>query len=368
MSKILSTVARAKKLVEEKSFDAIIASAPENIQYLTSVSEPSVHACAALIIGRNQAPTLVVMWLDEAAARKQAVGTLIKTYTPYNQDRVIAETLEVSGIRNGKIGMDGKAMTFLANSIRKYLPDFNFINADAAMDELRWVKTEAEINLIKKSCRIADKGMKAALESLKPGITELEIAALAEKEMIYSGSDELKHRTMVASGYRTGLVHPFATQKKILKGELVTVDMGAVYRGYCSDIARTAFMGKPTEQVKRAFEALQRAQEAALDKIRPKAAIKEVEEAANKTAESLGCKLIGHVGHSIGLRTEEDPHLWSIKMPTPKKLEKNMVLALFQSAAQMDQCVGPRLEDTLVVSDSGAKVLTAYPQDIFRAL
>jgi len=368
MAEIADRLARAKKLVEAKGLEAIIAAAPENIQYLTGVTEASVHACAACVVGRNLEPALAVMWLDESIARKQAKCLVIKTYNPYSQGKVIAKVLEDSRAKKGKIGMDGKAMTFLGSTVRKELPNLELVSAETAMDELRWIKTEAEIGLIKKSCRIADKGMKAALESLKPGMTELEIAAIAEKEMISSGSDELKHRTIVASGYRAGLVHPFAMHKKIMKGELVTIDLGAVYKGYCSDIARTAFMGKPSESVNRAFEALRRAQEAALSKIRPNVAIKDLENTANKTAESLGCKLIGHVGHSIGLRTEEDPHLWSIKMPSPERLEKNMVLALFQSAAQTSQCVGPRLEDTLVVRKSGAKILTVYPKDIFRAL
>ncbi len=347
-----------------KGFDVLVTAAPENIQYLTGVSEPSIHTCGVAIIPLNAEPTLAVMWLDEDAASKQASEVTVKTYTPYNEGEIVAKILEQAGAGKGKAGMDGGALRVLENSLRKALPNLSMTNAGNAIDEIRWIKSDEEIRLIQKACTIADKGMKTAIDALKPGITELEVSAIAESEMISLGSDELKHRTIIASGPRTGLIHPFATQKKIAKGELVAIDLGAVYQGYCSDIARTAFMGKPTEEAKMSYETLRGAQDAAFEKVKHDAPIKEIEAAAYGVAKSAKCELIGHVGHSIGLRTEEDPHLWSARMPIPEKIEANMAIVFFQTTIQSKGCIGPRVEDTLLVTKTGAKRLTTYPREL----
>ncbi len=351
--------------MRQKQFDALVTAAAENIQYLTGVTEPSIHTCGVTIVPLNAEPTLAVMWLDEDAAKEQAAGISVKTYTPYNEGEVIAKIIEQAGAGKGEVGMDSRAISVLENSLRRILPSLSFSNAGNAIDELRWVKSDEEIRLIQRACEIADKGMKAAIEALKPGMTELQISALAESEMISLGSDELKHRTIVASGPRANLIHPFATQKKIAKGELVALDMGAVYQGYCSDIARTAFIGKPTAEVTRSYETLRSAQDAAFEKVKHNAPIKEIESAAYDVAKSAECELIGHVGHSIGLKNEEDPHLWSARMPIPERVEANMALVFFQTTIQSKGCLGPRVEDTMLVTKNGAKMLTSYPRELF---
>ena len=363
MSEILNRYERAQKLLTEKGFEALITASAENIQYFTGVLEPSIHTCGVAVVPKKAPCTLAVMWLDEEVAKEQAKVN-VRKYTPYDEGEVIANILEKSGIAKGKIGLDGRAIVVLENALRKNLPNLSLVNAGNAIEELRWVKSDEEISLIQKACRIADKGMAAAIEALKPGTTELEVAALAENEMISLGSDEMKHRSIVASGSRTRLIHPFATHKKIVKGELIAIDLGAVYKGYCSDIARTAYIGKPTNGVKKDFETLRNAQNAAIKKIQPNAAIKDIEAAAQGAAKEGGCELIGHVGHSIGLKVEEDPHLWSARMPYPEKVDKNMTLALFQTTIQSKLCLGLRLEDTVAVTESETKLLTTYPREL----
>ena len=231
---------------------------------------------------------------------------------------------------------------------------------------MRLVKSEEEIRLIQKACEISDQGMKVALESVKPGITELQIAAQAEHEMMMHGSSPVKHSTIVGSGSRATLVHPLATEKKIEKGDLVAIDLGAVYRGYSSDIARTFIVGKPNEELENDFDVLRRAEDAVLQKIHPGVSIEEIQAVAQEVMKTAGCKLIGPFGHSMGLKRSELPRIGEGGKTPDLKLERNMVMALFQSPISSKGNNGIRLEDTIVVSESGAKTLTTYSRELFH--
>ncbi len=353
-----------RNLMTSKGLDSLVLATAENIQYFTGVAEPSIHACGVVILSRQAQQVLAVLWLDREAALEQARESSVQAYTPDTQGRVITKILERLGVMKGTIGMDERSLKVLGSSLKRSLPNVELVNISNTVG-LRAVKSEAEISLIKKACEISEQGMKIALESIKPGMTELQVAALAEYQMIKLGSDKIKHVTIVASGSRTRLIHPFASQKKIMNGDLVAIDLGAVYGGYCSDIARTFVVGKPDEEAKNAFDVLRSAQDAVLQKLRPGVSIREIETVAQEATKAAGHQLIGFVGHSIGLQVEEYPFLRVAGAPNPDlKIEKNMVVAFFQGSIQRKRNLGIRLEDTVVVTESGAKTLTTYPREL----
>ncbi|MBN1223756.1 MAG: aminopeptidase P family protein [Candidatus Aminicenantes bacterium] len=361
-SEIEQRLEKAQNLMGDRGFAALAFSSAENIQYFTGVVEPSIHACGVVILLQQAKPILAVMWLDKAAAQEQAVEIEIKTYTHDNQEEVITKILERSGTDRNKIGVDERALKRLGNSLRRTFPHAELVDISNTV-ALRAVKSEEEIRLIQRACKISEQGMKMALESARPGMTELEVAALAEQQMIRLCSDRLKHITMVASGSRASLIHPFATNKKIAEGDLVVVDLGAVYGGYCSDIARTIFIGKPDEEIKNAFDALSTVQDIVLEKLRPGISISEIENIAFESARANGHHLIGFVGHNIGLQVEEYPFIRTAGAADPDlKLEKNMAVAFFQGSIQRKTNVGIRLEDTVLITESGAELLTTYPR------
>lgn len=356
---------RARKLMRNKGYDALVLAAGENIQYFSGVTEPSVHACGDVILSQNAQLALAVMWLDKKAAHEQVEDVDVHAYNPDSHGKVIAKMLQNLGVTKGVIGMDDRAMKVLKNALGQSLSSVGLVDASRAVEELRRIKSEGEIRYIRKACEIADEGMKAALEALKPGATELQIAATAEHKMMMLGSDRLKHRTMVASGPRARLVHPFASHKKIAKGELVVIDLGGVCQGYCSDITRTTFIGRPSEDEKDDLDVLRSAQEAVFGKLRGGIAIREVEETAQEVLKAAGCRLIDFVGHSVGLKVEESPFLRTTRTSHPEaKIEKNVVVAFFQSYIQSKRSWGIRLEDTVAVTKLGAKMLTTYPRDL----
>ncbi|UCH37216.1 MAG: aminopeptidase P family protein [Candidatus Bathyarchaeota archaeon] len=358
---------RARKLMENNNFGALVVASPENIQYLTGVIEPSIHTCGIAVIPQQDQATLAVMWLDKAAAELQSNDFSVQAYTADTRAVTVINILERLGIRKGKIGMDGHALGGLGNALTTKLPNVEFVNASNRVEELRWIKSAEEINQIQKACQIADQGMQTALESIKPGMTEIQIASIAEQQMVQLGAEnKMKHATFVASGLRAGFVHPIASEKKVAQGDLVAIDLGAVFQGYCSDLARTYVVGKPQGGFEEDFNTLYDAQQAVLRLLRPGISMQKIETTAHEVTKATGCQLIGHIGHSIGLKVEEHPRLRTIRTPYPNvKLQKNMVIAFFQSMIQSKRSLGIRLEDTIVITDSGAKFLTVHPRELF---
>ena len=366
-SEIAQRQEKARDLMSNKGFSGLVLATAQNIQDFTGVLETSVQTCGVVVFAQQPQPALAVLWLDAEAAQGEAEGVSVETYTPTTQGKVIAAILERLGCTKGTIGMDDRAMRSVGNAVRGSLPDAEPVNASLMIEEeLRSVKSEEEIRYIQKACQIAEQGMKAAAASLKPGVTELEVAAVAESQMIKLGSDILRHTTVVASGSRIRLIHAFATQKKVESGDIVAIDLGAVYRGYCSDLARTFVVGNPDEELKKGFEVFRGAQDALLQKIRPGESIHELQEVPRKAAEAAGHGLVGHVGHNMGLQVEEHPFVMGAASPEQdREIKENNVLAFFQGSIKREQNLGIRLEDTVLVTDSGAKLLTNYPRELF---
>lgn len=360
---------RARNLMADRGFGALVLATAQNIQYFTNVTEPSIHICGVVIITQQPQPALAVLWIDQHAAQEQAEDASVETYTPTTQGKVVTEILERLGGTKSPIAVDGRALTVVGNSLKQSLPKVELVNATIAIEEeLRSVKSDEEVKLIRKACEIAGEGMRTAAESLRPGLTELEVASLAEQRMIALGSDGIKHTTSVASGPRAKLTHSLATQKKIAAGEVVTIDLGAVFQGYCSDLARTFVIGKVDEELKKAFNVWRSAQDEVIQKLRPGEAIEEVQALPREFTKAAGYSMVGHMGHNLGLGIEEHPFLMGVAVPDPEaRIEKNNVLAFFQGSIKREGIInlGIRLEDTVLVTDKGAEMLTSYPRELF---
>ncbi len=357
-----------QSLMSSEGISGLILATPQNIQYFTGVTEPSTLTCGKVIFGQQIQPILAVLWLDQEATQQQTIETSVKVYSQTTQGKVVVRALEQLGGLQGTIGMDSHAMQVLKGSVYGILPpDVEIIDISNAVEGVRSVKSEEEIQCIKKACEIADEGMKAAEEVLKSGVTELQVAALVEHRMMMLGSDRLRHTTGVASGSRSRLPHAFASQKQIEAGDTVVIDFGAVYQGYCSDIARTFVVGKPDKELKAAFDVFRQAQEAVLQRLRPGVAIQEILAVAREFTKADGYQMVGYMGHNIGLQVEEHPYLMGAATPDPNAIiRENNVVAFFQGSIKREGVLnlGLRLEDTVLVTESGAKMLTTYPREL----
>ncbi|MCD6391093.1 MAG: aminopeptidase P family protein [Dehalococcoidia bacterium] len=369
INEIVQRQEKARDFMRRNGYSGLVVSTPQNIQYFTDVTEPSMQTCGVVIITQESEAVFAVLWVEKDTAVEQTKGVNVKTYTMASQGKEVLKVLKQLGGIQGPVAMDTTAMTELGDSFKCNLPEVEVVDVTEAIEEqIRSVKSETEIEFIRRACEIADAGMKTVAEAMKPGMTELEVASLAQHRMVTLGSDAIKHTIYVASGPRARLIHPRATQKKISAGEIVTIDMGAVIHGYTSDIARTFFIGKPPEQLQKAYETLRGAQSIMLEKLCPGIAINEIQAIPREFAKTSEFPMVGPVvGHNIGLAVEEQPFLMRNGESNPEaKIEKNNILAFFQCSVKQGKVLnlGIRLEDTVLVTESGAEMLTTYPREL----
>ncbi len=224
------------------------------------------------------------------------------------------------------------------------------------VESLRVVKEEEELKFIEQAALLADTAIDYAETLLKPGITERKLAWELEKFLREGGSEGLPFEIIVASGPNSALPHAQPTDRPILEGEPVLIDLGARLNGYCSDLSRTICLGKPDETFRRVYHVVQEAQLAAFERIQEGMSGDEADRVARETIEQAGYgEAFGHgLGHGVGLEVHEQPRLG---MDSADILSAGMVFTI-EPGIYLDGWGGIRIEDMVLLEKSGPRQLT----------
>ena len=230
--------------------------------------------------------------------------------------------------------------------------------------QLRSVKEPWELERIAQAEKIGDYAFEKILGDIKPGMTELEVAALIEYYLKSNGAENLSFDTIVASGVNSSMPHAVPTNKKIEHGDFVTLDFGCVYQGYCSDMTRTIVVGKASVEQKQIYQLVLDAQMAALEFIKAGYAGCEIDNVARKLIYDAGYEgCFGHgLGHSVGLFIHENPRL------SPKEqriIQPNMVVTI-EPGIYVKDFGGVRIEDLVCVTEAGAVNYTNSPKNLIE--
>ena len=229
------------------------------------------------------------------------------------------------------------------------------------VETLRMVKSDEELACIELSVRTNSRALDAALRRMRAGMNEAELAAEIDYRMCRLGAEKPSFDTIVASGARSALPHAHPTRMMIEPGVLL-IDMGAFQGGYASDMTRTFFLGRPTRKLSQIYNAVLEAQLAAIDVVRPGIKASAVDRAARNVLKANGLdKAFMHsTGHGLGLEIHEPPRLGK-KEGT--KLEAGMAITI-EPGAYVEGVGGVRIEDTLVVTAHGCRILTPTPKEL----
>ena len=232
----------------------------------------------------------------------------------------------------------------------------------ATPDVLRQIKTPEEVEKIRLACGIADRGAEHIRRFIQAGMRECEIAAELEWFMRQQGAEKASFDTIVASGWRGALPHGKASDKIVTAGEFVTLDFGALYQGYCSDMTRTVALGHATEEMRKVYDTVLRAQLAGIAASHAGASGKSVDGAARDIITEAGYgPYFGHsYGHSLGLEIHEAPNC------TPRN--ENPIPAGAVCSAEPGIYIpgkfGVRIEDVVIFREGGCEVITHSPKDL----
>lgn len=346
-----------KKMLAE-NLDGLIVNHLDHVRYLTGFTGSS----AMLIISRKGADFFTdFRYKDQSARQVKAARIRIIRGDPTGTLKDFPQF----NVQNRRYGFNGEYLTVsgrgrLENALGKAI----LVSADSIFTELGWVKDAGEVTSITRAVKISDTAFERVLPLVRPGVREREVAAELEYQMMMLGSEKPAFESIVASGYRSALPHGVASDKKIKKGDFVTFDFGATVGGYVSDITRTVVVGKASPRQKKIYGLVLRANKAGIKKVKAGVAAKAVDAACRNIIARAGFeKNFGHgTGHGIGFFVHVGPRVSAI---SDDKLKVNNVLTI-EPGIYISGWGGVRIEDDVLVTRTGCKVLTKAPKNLLE--
>lgn len=352
----MSKLKELREQFDGVGIDGFIVTKAENRRYLTGFT----GSAGAAIVTKTDAVFLTDFRYDKQA--KEQVKDFDVNIHHQSQsllDNAI-ENVERLGIK--KLGFESQDVNFdFYSQLNKRLP-VELVPVKKAVEKLRMVKTEEEISLLKKAAAIGDEAFEFIQGFIKPGVTELAVAAELEYFMRKKGATSNSSKYIVASGYRGALPHGVASSKVIEQGEMVTLDYGALYDGYRSDMTRTLSVGEPNPKLKEIYEIVYDSLQACLEAIKPGMLSNEVDAVVRDYIDSKGYgQYFGHgAGHGIGLEIHEDPFF---SKTTNFVMEPGMVVTI-EPGIYIPEVGGVRIEDDVVITGNGCEIITKSPKDL----
>lgn len=348
----MSRLDRMRQTMREENLDAYVVIRPENGRYLSGFTGGE----ATLYITFDKAYLLTDFRYIEQAKEQSPEFEIVKTANDH------FESLAELGQQAKRVGFEGDFITYADfEKLKSALPQAELVTLPQLIGHLRSVKDASEIALIRQAVKIADDAFAEVLKQIEIGQTEEEIGLNLEYSMRRAGASGGSFEFIVASGVRSAMPHGTASSKRIQTGEFLTMDFGAIYQGYCSDITRTVFLGEPEEKHREIYDVVLAAQRAGIEAVVPGRTGKEVDAVARKMIEAAGYgEYFGHgLGHSVGLAIHEGPNL---SRREDRVLEPGMVLTV-EPGIYIPDWGGVRIEDIVLVTENGCEVLTQAPKE-----
>lgn len=265
-----------------------------------------------------------------------------------------------------RLSIESETMTLnMFASYREKLHHVEFDSTDwlsGRISAMRIIKAKDEIDYIKTAQTIAEKAFNKLTANIGAGKTEKQVSALLNYFMMEYGADELSFETIAASGINSASPHAVPTDKKLKKGEFLTLDFGAVVGSYHSDMTRTIVIGQPTEQMKEVYNAVLMANLDALKAAKPNISAKLLDSVSRATLEAWGYeKYFGHgLGHGVGLEIHEAP---TVSAKGEMTLREGMVITI-EPGVYLPHNFGVRIEDMIVITQNGYENLTKTTKNL----
>lgn len=260
--------------------------------------------------------------------------------------------------------LDGMTLVLYRN-LESELQSWTLGEADGRTRELRQVKDSEEIALLRLAAQIADEALDQALKQFRPGQRESDLRAELEYHILRLGGEGASFSTIVASGVNGSYPHAGASSKVVEEGELITIDFGARYQGYCSDMTRTIWFGHLSERQREILSATREAQSRAVAAVRPGITSGELDAIARDYLEEreLAQYFIHSLGHGIGLEVHEGP---TLRKGTELVLQAGQLVTV-EPGVYIPEFTGCRVEDTILVTPDGGEPINRFPKQDLTA-
>ena len=333
-------------LLEQKGLEAVLISDGYNMRYFSGFT----GATGYVLVTKNSKTLFTDSRYTLAAAAQAPDYTVVEVDSSRDYCAVINKVLEAEKIT--VLGFEALQVRYSEYELLKErLVAKELVPLKGELAALRRIKTQEEIELHRHAEHIGDIAFEEVLHHIRPGVTELEIAAKLEYIMKLNGADKLSFESIVASGVNSSKPHAEPGHRQIQKGDFVTMDFGCVYNGYCSDMTRTVVVGRADKKQKEIYSTVLKAQLAVLDMLKPGLPGREYDKVARDIIYGAGYEgYFGHgLGHSVGLEIHENPRF---SMMEEDIIEAGMIMTV-EPGIYVPEFGGVRIEDMVVLTEDG---------------
>lgn len=357
---------RIEKLVnslKREGVDAVLVGASADLEYLTGLNPSRDERFKGFIVMNDGRYFYICPSLYYEETRK-CIGEDVKIYVWNDAEGFLTAVEEA----NRDYNLDGRTIAVNASILAIDLLDIKkiinakFVKGNMILGELRIIKDEEEIKNLKKAALIIDDVMGELIKLIEPGLLERDIRDKVEELCKERGGAELSFSPIIASGPNGSMPHYNDDSREIQKNDVVLMDIGCKYNGYCSDITRTVFVGEPTKEQKEVYEVCLKANLEAEKFAKPGVLAEEVDLVARRVIEDagLGDYFITRTGHGIGMEVHEQPN---IVVGNRQVLKPGMAFSIEPSICIPDR-FGIRIEDIVVVREDGLEILNEFPKEL----
>lgn len=352
----MNSLQKLQSRMAEAGVPALVVSDIVNVGWMTGFSGSSGLA----LVTPAEARFLTDSRYTIQAQEEISIMPSFSFASPMSLPEFLAQHAREMGVT--KLSFESEALTYATfESWRKLLTGIELVPSTNLVSPLRMVKTADEVALIRHACGISDAAFDHVKRLIQPGVTELDIAIEIDFFMRRQGAG-VAFETIVVSGNRSARPHGRASDKKLEKGDFVTMDFGARYQGYHSDMTRTVVVGEATDRHREIYGQVLKAQLAALEMMRPGVLARDVDRRAREVFDEIGlAKYFGHgLGHGLGRLVHDAGRLAS---SSEDVLEPGQVWTV-EPGVYIEGFGGVRIEDDVVVTENGIDILNRTPKDL----
>lgn len=356
-------MAELKRLGRKAGLDAFFVNSETNMRYLAGFSVSGMERFAGIVIPVNEEKSMVIVpKLEEHKVKEQSAFKDIRSYDDSESPaRLLRQAIGDAELEEAIFGVEWMLPFRFYRMIAECSPKITVKEVSTIFSRLRCVKSQDELKKMERAASIVAVGIKAGIDFIKPGETEASISFEIEKTIREKGGESVPF-CIVLAGSRSAMPHGGTSSSRVKEKDVVLMDVGAIYEGYYADLTRTVFVGDVTKKQKEVYDVVAKAQEGAINAVRPNVRAEQVDDAARKTIEDAGYGdfFTHRTGHGLGLEVHEEPY---IAKGNKTPLRPGMTFTI-EPGIYLPGDFGVRTEDDVIVSAKGGRVLSNLSREL----
>lgn len=359
---------RITGMLDQAGLKALAINAGSNLTYLTGLTFDRMERPTIALLAPGMPVTLVLPGFEVGKTHDlpYPVQTFSYEDNPSSWPAAFKKAAAATKLPGSQIGVESRELrVFELRLLETAAPGAVFPSADHILSSLRLIKDQDEIDAMQKAVDIAEQAFLATIPQVRIGMTELELASILTMQLLLAGSDsDIAFKPIIASGPNGANPHATPGSRQLESGDVVIMDWGARHKGYISDLSRTVVLGRCDPEMSKIAEIVLEATIAGCQVIRPGIMAGEVDRAAREVINQAGYGpyFRNRTGHGIGLDVHEEPYLFG---ENTQALLPGMAFTV-EPGIYLDGRAGVRIEDNVVVSENGVKILSSLPRDLIE--